>query len=62
MAYSSETRSNPELRQRRRRSLQGKDTQRRGIKSLTLELTARTGRWIQGEKPRKATQTGLSGG
>ena len=43
-------------------SPQGKDTRSRGIKSLALELTARTGRWIQGEKPSKATQAGLSGG
>ena len=63
LAYSSETRSNLELRQRRRRPVHKARTHGgEESKSLTLELTARMGHWMQGEKPSKATWEGLSGG
>lgn len=66
--YSSETKSNPELRQGRRRQSMKVRTQSTKLRThcgeesrgLSLGL-ARTGCWMQGEKPSKVTGEGLDG-
>lgn len=66
--YSSETKSNPELRRGRRRQSMKVRTQSTKLRThcgeesrgLSLGL-ARTGCWMQGEKPSKVTGEGLDG-